>query len=697
MSGKTTLQLGVLAVILGSGIYLLDDYLERRQRVNVQVQRVFDLTVEPVSTIGFERHGQRVEFVRKGDLWFLQSPLRARANGPLVDRVVATLERLRRENRISREQRAPHGLKLADYGLAPPHTRIFMETGGGRTETLRLGDQAPFGGAVFAVVERNSEIFTLPDSVLNLFPDDLSAMRDRTIINGSPDHVERIDIHRRDAGFVQLVLQRDGWMLQQPLTARASSAAVRTLLEAVFAMQVTTFHWDGESIENPDNETAARMEMELRGQIEASGLAADAARLRLTVWTDDDRLGQEIFIGHRVPGPDGDSVFVRKGGVDAVYRVPASILEAGAVPVDTLRDRAIFHFPAVEGGRARARQGEIGLIRLQAGESLLELQRRASGEWHILTPVRAPADAEAVNALMAHLLKLRVKDYLPMTADELPPAGADGPLVRIALAALPPVPAGASEGLSSERAVPEADLLLAPPVPDRDERLARTTGRDEWFLLENEATEGLDASLVSPLRFRNRLVLAVDTDSVFRIQRVSPTGTMLVERSGTLAAPGPWRCRDDRETGADALQTVDKTALGDLLSAAARIEAARFVAFMPPDLEPFGLATPAASITFGFRGEGAIQNTILLGHAADDAWVHAMVQGRDFVFLMASPLAARLLQPLCHRPAVAAPEATDGGPPPIPPGEKVPVVHGESIGPTVEYQTMNQTRDRGYE
>jgi hypothetical protein len=651
MKGRTTIQLGVLAAILASGLYLLDEHLDRRQAASVRVKRVFDVTVEPVTAIGFERDGVHVDLVRKGDLWFLQSPMRARANAPLVESLVSELEKLRRRDRITSEHREQHGLTLADYGLEPARMMIRLETGGGRIETLGLGDLAPFGGAVYAKIGRSEAVFTLPESVRALFPDDLSALRDRTVVHGRPETTERIDIHRRDAGFVQLVRQKSGWVLQQPLEARADDAAVRQLLDAVFAMRVESFLWDAETDDTENDESAARMEMARRGQIEAGDLAEDAARLRLAIWTEDDRLGQEIFIG-RDAGEHGEGhVYARKGGVDAVYTIPASILEACAVPVDALRDRAVFRMAA----------GEIGYIRLQHGENRVELQRLATGTtpggtWRLLTPARAPAESEAVNALMARLLGLRVADYLPATAaDEHRTAGADATLLSIALAQAAPAGPDA-EGTARENVIPPQELLLEGDPMDGTARRARTTAGKEWFTLDSAAAKGLDETIVSPLPFRDRLVLAINTGTVFRIQRVTATGTVRVEREAGPLAP-EWRCREEEGDS----RPANPAAVEDLLMVATNIEAGRFVAFMPPDLAPYGLDAPAAALTFGFRDTERIQNTLLLGAAADESWRYAMVQGQDFVFLLAAPAVTRLLQPLCTpTPAETTPAATPG-------------------------------------
>lgn len=641
MKTRNTLQLGIIVVILGCGLYLLDEHLERRQSVRVQVQRVFDITTDPVTTVGFAGDGQRVEFVRKGESWFLQEPVRARANTPKVERIVAALEALRREDTITREQRELRGLTLADYGLQDAPRRVSVETATGRAETLHLGGRTPFGDAVYGRIDRDDSVFTLPGSVLGLYPDDLASLRDRTLLYGSPANTERIDIHRRNAGFLQLVRRKSDWILQQPLAAKADPAAVRNLLDALFALRVATFHWDADPESAANEEAAARLEMTRRGKFEAAGLAEDAARLKITVWTEGDRLGQDLLIGAAVNGTEKE-IFARRGGVDAVYTVPSAIIEACSRPVDTFRHRGVFHNTSAD----------IGFIRLQQGDNLLELERlpaNSDAGWRLRAPLRTPADPDAVQALIAHLLELRIVTFLADSEADVTTASNEPPM-RITLARTAPVDTG-TEPAATEATATGSTTLLLDRAADSVRTAAIAARADDRFTLDAVATADLDASLISPLRFRHRLMLAVDAAAVSRIQVTAPSNTCRVARDP--ANPDAWHCPDA------AALSVDTTAVANLLAAATRIEAGRFVAFMPPDLSVYGLDTPTATVTFGFRADDGLQNTLLLGTPADDAWRHAMIQGHEFVFLLSEPKVASLLQPLCIKsPPPAQPPPT---------------------------------------
>jgi hypothetical protein len=402
----SNLILILVVIILGCALYLLDERLAHQQTERVKIERVFDITTEPITVAAFETPDQRIAFIRKGESWFLQAPVRARANGPQVERIVAALETLRRQDTITPEQRTQRGLSLADYGLQDSTRRLSVETANGRAEILLIGGETPFGNTVYGRLDRSDVVFTLPDSVLDLFPQDLSTLRDRTLLYGNPANTERIDIHRRGAGFLQLARQKSEWVIQQPLAAKADPVAVRNLLDELFALRVDSFHWDAAPEREGNEANTANQEMNRLGQFEAAGLAEDAARLRITIWSEDDRLGQDLLIGASVKGTENQS-FARRGGVDAIYTLSSDIIATCTQPVSHFRSRNIFSFPA----------DDIGFIRLRYGDDLLELARSDNRngdapDWQLVSPLHAPANPEAIRSLISHITELKIKHFL---------------------------------------------------------------------------------------------------------------------------------------------------------------------------------------------------------------------------------------------------------------------------------------------
>lgn len=649
MTIRTTIQIGALVAILASGLYLLDEHLDRQQKVQAQVQRVFDLDVDPIVALTFKHDQMRMELVQIQNRWFLQAPVRARANQPVVERIIMQLEGLRRSSSIHAAGRQQQGLRLEDYGLEPAHLRLSIETRGGRSQVLLIGDATPFDDHLFACLAGSDEVFTLPATVLERMPSDPSDLRDRSIVHGNTDKVERLDIYRRDAGLVRVVRERSGWMLQQPLSGRANADAVQSLLDKLFSINVASFFWDAEVSDEDNMEALGLMERELINQIESAGLASDAAPMRIAVWTDDDRLGQEIFFGNVTGEGDERYVFLRKTGVDTIYQVESDVLDAFRIPSDSLRDRTIFPF----------RFQDIRSIRLQRSDSLLEVYRdggKGDDRWLMTVPVRSRSDHEMINALIHRLLRLQVASY---DTDGLDPdyQQAEDDWLSITLSTLleTETTGGENETTTRSAANGSVTLLLAPHDPALPEgRLARVVHRDEWFWVDLESVDRLDAGIVSPLAFADRKVLSVDSSKVFRIQRETAESTLRIEKNREDSS-SQWRIVDETPT----VMAVDHEAVEHVLSRVSRLEALQFVAFMPSSLAPFGLKEPKASLTFGLRDAETLQNTLLIGKESGDDRFYAMVRGRHFVFLLPRSTVEHLLLPLAKRLPSEAPVVSE--------------------------------------
>jgi hypothetical protein len=87
----------------------------------------------------------RIECAREQDRWWLTHPLRARADGGAVDRILAGLAELPKGEVITADQLKARGLSPADYGFEPPRA-VFTVGEGPRRWSFRVGRDAPLGG-----------------------------------------------------------------------------------------------------------------------------------------------------------------------------------------------------------------------------------------------------------------------------------------------------------------------------------------------------------------------------------------------------------------------------------------------------------------------------------------------------------------------------------------------------------------------
>jgi hypothetical protein len=631
MTFKTTLRLLVGVCFLGGALLLVDQQKRVRQASRIESQRVFDLATEPVTGIVITRENQTIECVKKGDDWFLKTPVRGRGNAAAVERIVALLETMDWDERITTEQRKARELTLADYGLAAPRVTIAVDTAG-RREKLFLGDAVPLGSGIYARRGGSDAVLTVPVDVDAALPTSVEVLRDRAVFRGAPESTVRLELQRSEAGFIQLVRKETGWMFQQPLSAYADSVEVQRLLEALYALRVESFFWDVQPDTDSPVVAEGNLEMAAAARTESCGLAADAAQIRVTVWVEGDSLGQELLLGKPDPDHDGE-VFAKRGEIDAIYTVKDTVLDVCSAEVNALRDRRLFP----EG------VSQVGHVMLQAGETKLVMARDPEDEstWRIVEPVQWIADTPGIRELLGRAEVLSIQTYLDSPVDDLGTLGLAPPQYAIALQ---PDVTDSEASTTGDALVADETLLIGSLSEDGKTRYAKIAGQDELFTIPAAELSWLNAASVAPLRYRDRTMLALTPERVRKLMVSTSAGEQGVERD----SGGEWRCVGTGQMvpAAEALRQV--------LFVAGAVRAVRIEAHNPKTLEPYGLDAPAITVTFGLGGEEGIQKSLLIGNADGAGGVHAMVRGQDVVFLIPETLTELFKRPLCVAPSTPA-------------------------------------------
>ncbi len=641
MTFKTTFRLFIAVCLLGV-VLLLVEYRSRLQVTAKTTDRqVFDLVREPIAGIRITRGEQVIECVKKGSSWYLNEPVRARANGPAIERIISRLESLEWNERISAEARAMRELSLSEYGLDPALLSVSIDTSQ-RRQTLYLGDPTPLATGRYARRGQSEAVLAVGDDIAGLLPTTVDPLRDRMVLHGTPEKTVRLELSRKGAGFVQLVRHNGTWMIQQPLAARADSAAVYALLQKLFAMQIESFFWDVRRDGLGQTKDGTTLEMAASARTESSGLADDAAQLRVTVWIEGDSLGQELLLGKEAPERE-DEVFAKRGENEAIFTVSKDILDSCACDVNTLRDRRIFPMAAAD----------LSRIMLQLGETRLVLVRSADGGWVVEEPLQWNAEASCIRDLTSHLLALSVDAYAKESAVDLATLGLDPPHYIIAVQTVSEKAKPADS--SAEGSKKGIALHVGALRDDGQTRYARMGNADDIFALRTSQLAWVVPENVNPLRYRDRTMLALKEESIHRIVVTTATGEYGVERGADQA----WISIGTT----DMIPETD--AIEQILYAVENVRAVSVEAFNPKSLEPYGLDHPSATLTLGMLGDAGIQKSLLISKANEQGQVYALVRGQDIVFAIPETLAALLARPVCVSPevssAVPEPESADGG------------------------------------
>lgn len=342
-------------------------------------------------------------------------------------------------------------------------------------------------------------------------------------------------------GDQELQLRRvDGeWKLLEPLRDRADTAAVNQLINALELLRV-------ESRITPAELRAGEVDL---AEI---GLMDSTRKIRLLSPESAEELefGDETAIDGRV--------YARVAGDETVYIVGDNVLLHAFQPVAAFRDQKLSPLPA----------SRVASVELTAANGAIELQRDPR-DWSLVKPLKARADTERVDDLLAELANARIGDFL--SEDDLAEVetGLDNPRGTITL-----------RGDLEDEVV---SLELGAEALDQPGYLyLRLADRDAVVLAPAQAAVFLE---LDPNALRDRRLLALEEDALDRITFEGDQTTILHRQ----------------EDGWEILELESMASSAEVrrfLQLIQNEEVVEFVADSAADLEPYGLDEPRMRLVF---------------------------------------------------------------------------------------------------
>ena len=388
-----------------------------------------------------------------------------------------------------------------------------------------------------------------------------------------------------EAGTPSSLEPAERWNLIRPLRAAADPSVVDGLLQALAGLEKSR------TIDAPD--------------AKALGLDKPQATVRLKV----AGVEKVLKVGAKIP--TGASVVVAVEGEPAAYIVSDSFLTSLERQPGEWRDRQLFH-----GDR-----DAIDRISLAGpGGSRVLLARRGGSFW-IESPIADRADRELVDGLLGDLTGLRAQSFvdaatLPAaTLGLAPPNGPHGIVEVVEKGVATPLrfELGATAP-GSAAAPPPAGEGGEPPPPPAPALYVRADG--QLAEVQTGLAKNLDRA---PDDWRSKSLSGLE---VYQIQslRVDAPGAppLLVERAGT-----------DWKRGKD---TVGYTPVSDLLFALTSAKGDHLLSPEEAKSEIAALDHPVLSFTA--KGEGGVDETLILYPPTPQGPVPARASGRDVILLL---------------------------------------------------------------
>lgn len=349
---------------------------------------LFDFEPDDISLIKITNGDEAFELRRTEDGWFIGPEPKDRASVDAVRRLIESALKTPVLDRIDAGELGDRD-KLSVYGLKK--SRVQFDFKGDRDLPLLIGKDAVDESRSYVRFEDSRDIYLIPDDLVNVILSSPQDFRDRMPLRLRPDRIDRVSI-KRPAGEIELKREASGWQIIKPLSARASDSAVEALLGKLVRMRIEGF----ESVADPGT----------------MGFSEPVAEVQL--YGEGDRIPESIQVGTTSPQ---EGVFARLEPRGATVRLPASIHEALALDLSSLRDNSL----------ARINLDLVDMIRVKAPDADFVLKRKGEG-WTI---GNKNASNAAVQRMVDALALVKSTSFEPATVDILGKTGLSQPSLSV--------------------------------------------------------------------------------------------------------------------------------------------------------------------------------------------------------------------------------------------------------------------------
>ena len=328
----------------------------------------------------------------KNGQWQIQEPVKAKANGKIIDRLISRAV----GKNIHSTLKKPGS--LTEYGLAAPRVTAVFHLSDGTSRTIMLGNTVPIGNYVYVKQKSAQDISLVPASIVDDLTAFVSDLRDRTFITLSNLDIQRIQLNYRDSDNIICVKTGSDWNILEPVSAKADNGEVEKLISNVKDLKADDF-----AAEAPDD-------------LSIYGLSPPQIEI---IFSLEDGRSKSLAFGKK----ERDSVYVKTGSDNSVIMVNAEIIAKLTKRPADLRDRTVMAF--------QMKAVEKLVLRYPGRSFTCEKKTDAQEEsWEITVPIKAKADKSQIDEMLKKLQDLRVDEFVSDTPGELSGYGLTQPLIQ---------------------------------------------------------------------------------------------------------------------------------------------------------------------------------------------------------------------------------------------------------------------------
>jgi len=349
------------------------------------------------TAINVRAKGETTTLEKRGDRWWVTSPVFTPAEKWAVDQIISQIRNTRFKSTVEEN---PSDADLAKYGFnnpsftvnayysLPGKTEIHPDAGSpyqGREKISFYGGiDNPFDGSVYLRREGDKAVYLVDGAIRYSIDKNTFDLRDKEILALDETALKRLEVTAAKGHYV---LERDNkknWQLVAPKQMPADTAAVNTLLSGLRNARATAYLAD-----SPEE----RQRIGFRSPTaQAVFTLADGQPIR---WTF-----------RKLSGDGGEKSYVlrEQGAESTLAEIPAAPIQDLSKDPNELRDKSMLTFTQEQVSKV------IFAIGGSAPELIVEREKSdggASENWRMVAPQQGPAKKWKVSSLLWSLGSLK--------------------------------------------------------------------------------------------------------------------------------------------------------------------------------------------------------------------------------------------------------------------------------------------------
>ena len=288
----------------------------------------FDLKKNGSEQVGGERNS--------AGQWHITSPTPLPADQSAVASLLGTFSSLNSERLV--EEKAGD---LAPYGLDAPKLEVDLTEKNNQTQKLLLGDATPAGNGMYAKLDSDPRVFTVPSYDKTSIDKSASDLRDKRLLTVNPDKISQVNVvaKKQEMAFGR---NKDEWQIIKPKPLRADGAQVDELVRAL---------------------TDAKMELDASDDQKKTAATFASATPVATAKVTAESGTQELQLRK-----SKNDYYAKSSAVEGVYKVASTLGQALDKNLEDFRNKKLFDLGSDDPNKIGLQDGSKTSFLTRSGE-----------------------------------------------------------------------------------------------------------------------------------------------------------------------------------------------------------------------------------------------------------------------------------------------------------------------------------------